>query len=247
MSDYIFGKNPVLEALRAGGKIQKIFLQDTLASAVKHQILFEAKKNDVIVRFTARTQLDRLVGSDKVHQGIVAEMETYRYSSLGSILEKARSKDQSPFLIICDEIEDPHNLGAIIRSAECSGAHGLIIPDRRSASVNETIAKTSAGAIHYLPIAQENNLNNCIRDLKENNIWVVGLDEKGVVNYFDFDYSVPLAVVIGNEGHGIRKLVKQNCDQLLRIPLLGQIQSLNASVAAGILFFEIARQRNFPR
>lgn len=241
MSEWIEGRNAVLEALRSGRSVDKLFILDGCQDGPVRTILREAKKGDVIINFVKKERLDQL-SETGAHQGVIAQTAAYHYASVEDILEKAREKGEAPFLILLDNIEDPHNLGAIIRTANLAGAHGVIIPKRRAVGLTATVAKTSAGALNYTPVAKVTNLVKTIQELKEQGIWFVCADMEGDVMYRT-DLKGPIGLVIGNEGEGVSRLVKESCDFTASIPMKGDIDSLNASVAAGVLAFEIVRQR----
>lgn len=241
MSEWIEGRNAVLEALRSGRSVDKLFILDGCQDGPVRTILREAKKGDVIINFVKKERLDQL-SETGAHQGVIAQTAAYHYASVEDILEKAREKGEAPFLILLDNIEDPHNLGAIIRTANLAGAHGVIIPKRRAVGLTATVAKTSAGALNYTPVAKVTNLVKTIQELKEQGIWFVCADMEGEVMYRT-DLKGPIGLVIGNEGEGVSRLVKESCDFTASIPMKGDIDSLNASVAAGVLAFEIVRQR----
>jgi len=234
----IEGRNAVLEAFRAGKTIDKLFgCQD---GPVK-SILREAKKTDTIINFVDKERLDRLANSGH-HQGVVAQAAAYEYAEVEDILNAAKEKGEAPFIFILDEIEDPHNLGAIIRTANLCGAHGVIIPKRRAVGLTATVAKTSAGAVNYTPVAKVTNIAKTIEELKKEGMWFVCADMDGQTMY-DLNLTGPIGLVIGNEGAGVSRLVKEKCDFTASIPMKGDIDSLNASVAAGVLAYEIVRQR----
>lgn len=237
----IEGRNAVLEAFRSGKTIDKLFVLDGCKDGPVQTILREAKKHDTIVNFVAKERLDQL-SETKKHQGVIAMAAAYGYSTVNEILARAEEKGEPPFLVLLDNIEDPHNLGAIIRTANLAGAHGVIIPKRRAVGLTATVAKASAGAINYTPVAKVTNLTQTIKELKEKGIWFVCADMGGTTMY-DLDLKGPIGLVIGNEGEGVGKLVKENCDFIASIPMRGDIDSLNASVACGVLSFEIVRQR----
>lgn len=237
----IEGRNAVLEALRAGKTIDKLFVLDGCQDGPVRTIVREAKKHDTIINFVDKERLDQL-SETKKHQGVIAMAAAYEYAEVEDILAAAEQKGEPPFIILLDNIEDPHNLGAIIRTANLAGAHGIIIPKRRAAGLTGTVAKTSAGAINYTPIAKVTNLSATIKELKERGIWFVCADMGGTQMY-QLDLRGPIGLVIGSEGEGVGKLVRQNCDFVASIPMKGDIDSLNASVAAGVLAYEIVRQR----
>ncbi|MCI8785833.1 MAG: 23S rRNA (guanosine(2251)-2'-O)-methyltransferase RlmB [Eubacterium sp.] len=237
----IEGRNPVLEAFRSGKSIDKLFVLDGSGDGPIQTILREAKKKDTIVRFVAKERLDQL-SETKKHQGVIAIAAAYAYASVEEMLENAREKGEAPFLFLLDNIEDPHNLGAMIRTANLCGAHGVIIPKRRAVGLTAAAAKASAGAINYTPVAKVTNLTNVMKELKKEGLWFVCADMDGVPMY-DLDLKGPIGLVIGSEGEGVSRLVKDNCDLTASIPMKGNIDSLNASVAAGVLAFEILHQR----
>ena len=237
----IEGRNAVLEAFRSGKTIDKLFVLDGCKDGPVQTILREAKKHDTIVNFVAKERLDQL-SETKKHQGVIAMAAAYTYATVEDILQNAKDKGEAPFIILLDNIEDPHNLGAIIRTANLAGAHGVIIPKRRAVGLTGTVAKTSAGAINYTPVAKVTNLTNTNKELKEEGLWFVCADMGGTTMY-DLDLKGPIGLVIGSEGEGVSKLVKENCDFVASIPMKGDIDSLNASVAVGVLAYEILRQR----
>lgn len=237
----IEGRNAVLEAFRSGKTIDKLFVQEHSKEGPIQTILREAKKHDTIVNFVSRERLDQL-SETKKHQGVIAMAAAYEYASVEDILENAKNKGEAPFIFILDNIEDPHNLGAIIRTANLAGAHGVIIPKRRAVGLTAIVAKTSAGALNYTPVAKVTNLSATIKELKEQGLWFVCADMGGTSMY-KLDLKGPIGMVIGNEGEGVSELVKKNCDFIASIPMNGDIDSLNASVAAGVLAYEIVRQR----
>ena len=237
----IEGRNAVLEAFRSGRTIDKLFVLDGCKDGPVQSIMREAKKHDTIVNFVTKERLGQL-SETKKHQGVIAMAAAYGYSTVDEILARAEEKGEPPFLVLLDNIEDPHNLGAIIRTANLAGAHGVIIPKRRAVGLTATVAKASAGAINYTPVAKVTNLTQTIKELKEKGIWFVCADMGGTTMY-DLDLKGPIGLVIGSEGEGVGKLVKENCDFIASIPMRGDIDSLNASVACGVLSFEIVRQR----
>lgn len=239
------GRNAVLEAFRAGKTVDKLFVQEGLKDGTLSSILREAQKGDTIVRFVTKERLDELSETGK-HQGVIACVSAYEYAEVEDILAKAREKGEDPFLILLDGIEDPHNLGAIVRTANLCGAHGVIIPKNRAVGLTATVARTSAGALNYTPVAKVTNLSQTIRELKKQGIWFVCAAMDGEVMYRQ-NLKGPIGLVIGNEGEGVSRLVREQCDFTTSIPMKGDIDSLNASVAAGILAFEIVRQRSFAK
>lgn len=237
----IEGRNAVLEAFRSGKPIDKVYVLDGCQDGPVRTIVREAKKYDTILNFVDKERLDQL-SETKKHQGVIAVAAAYQYAEVDDILKAAEEKGEPPFLILLDNIEDPHNLGAIIRTANLAGAHGVIIPKRRAVGLTGTVAKTSAGAINYTPVAKVTNLSATIKELKERGIWFVCADMGGTPMY-QLDLKGPIGLVIGSEGEGVGKLVRENCDFVAFIPMKGDIDSLNASVAAGVLAYEIVRQR----
>ncbi|MCR5195156.1 MAG: 23S rRNA (guanosine(2251)-2'-O)-methyltransferase RlmB [Pseudobutyrivibrio sp.] len=237
----IEGRNAVLEAFRSGKTIDKLFVAEGNEDGSIQTIIREAKKNDVILNFVKRERLDQM-SKTKKHQGVIAYAAAYEYATVEDILENAADKQEAPFIIVLDNIEDPHNLGAIIRTANLAGAHGVIIPKRRAVGLTATVARTSAGALNFTPVAKVTNISKTIEELKKQGIWFVCADMGGTSMY-DLDLKGPIGLVIGNEGEGVSRLVKEKCDFVASIPMHGNIDSLNASVATGVLAFEIVRQR----
>ena len=241
MSEQIEGRNAVLEAFRSGKCVDKLFILDGCQDGPVRTIAREARKTDTIINYVSKERLDQL-SETHAHQGVIAQVAAYDYSTVDEILARAEEKGEAPFLIILDNVEDPHNLGAIIRTANLAGAHGVIIPKRRAVGQTSTVAKTSAGAINYTPVAKVTNIVRTIEELKEKGIWFVCADMGGETMY-DLDLTGPMGLVIGNEGEGVSRLVREACDFTASIPMKGDIDSLNASVAAGVLAYEIVRQR----
>ena len=243
MEDQVEGRNSVTELLKSGKDINKLYVQKGEKHGSINEIIKLAKQNKVVITELDRAKLDQMSESHN-HQGVIAIVPPYEYCDVDEILEYAKSKNESPFILILDGIEDPHNLGSIIRTAECSGVHGIIIPKRRSVQVNATVNKTSAGAAQYVKVARVNNLTETIKYLKENDVWIYGTDIEGKCYYNEQKYNGGVAIVIGSEGFGMSRLVKENCEFLVKIPMVGKINSLNASVSAGILMYEVFNQRN---
>lgn len=237
----IEGRNAVIEAFRSGKPIDKIFIQDGLQDGPIQTIKREAKKHDTMIKFVAKERLDQISDTGK-HQGVIAYAAAYEYAEVDDILEAAKEKGEPPFIFLLDNIEDPHNLGAIIRTANLAGAHGVIIPKNRAVGLTATVARCSAGALNYTPVARVTNIAKTIDELKKAGIWFVCADMGGTTMY-DLDLKGPIGLVIGNEGEGVGRLVKEKCDFVASIPMKGDIDSLNASVAAGVLAYEIVRQR----
>lgn len=242
-ADQVEGRNAVRELLNSDKDINKIFTQKGDRHGSILEIIAKAKEKRILINEVDKFKLDQMAQSDN-HQGVIAMVPPYEYSSVDEILEYAKEKNEDPFILILDEIEDPHNLGSIIRTAECCGVHGIIIPKRRACPVNSTVNKTSVGAAQYVKVARVNNLNDTIKELKENDVWIYGTDMNGSVAYNKQNYKGGVGLVIGNEGSGMGRLVRENCDVLVSIPMKGQINSLNASVSAGIVMYEVMNQRN---
>lgn len=237
----IEGRNAVIEAFRSGKPIDKVFILDQCQDGPIMTIKREAKKHDTLVKFVTKERLDQMSETGK-HQGVIAYAAAYEYAEVDDILQNAREKGEPPFLFILDNIEDPHNLGAIIRTANLSGAHGVIIPKNRAVGLTAVVARTSAGALNYTPVAKVTNIAKTIEELKKEGLWFVCADMGGTTMY-DLDLTGPIGLVIGNEGEGVSRLVKEKCDYVASIPMNGDIDSLNASVAAGVMAYEIVRQR----
>ena len=238
----IEGRNAVIEALRAGETIDKIYLQKGETNKTLGHIASKARAAGVVVVEADRRKLDAM-SRTHAHQGVIALAAVREYVSVESILQAARDKGEAPLLVVCDEISDPHNLGAIIRTAECAGAHGVVIPKRRSAGLTAVVAKTSAGAVSHLPVARVANLPSLLKQLKKEGLWIFGAAADGPVSLYEADLKGPAAIVIGSEGSGMSRLVAETCDVLVRIPMKGKLNSLNASAAAAILLYEAVRQR----
>ena len=237
----IEGRNAVLEALRSGKPMDKLYVLDGCQDGPIRTIVREAKKHDVILQFVTKERLNQLSETGK-HQGVIAHAAAYEYAQVEDMLELAKSRGEDPFIFLLDNIEDPHNLGAIIRTANLAGAHGVIIPKRRAVGLTATVARTSAGALNYTPVAKVTNMAATIEDLKKRGIWFVCADMGGESMY-RLNLTGPIGLVIGNEGEGVSRLVKEKCDMIASIPMKGDIDSLNASVATGVLAYEIVRQR----
>ncbi|MBO5852226.1 MAG: 23S rRNA (guanosine(2251)-2'-O)-methyltransferase RlmB [Clostridia bacterium] len=240
-NDIIAGKNPVIEAVKSGREIDRLLIAHGQSSGAYAPIIAKCAQRGILIKEVSASKLDYLTGGAN-HQGIAVMIATQKYYEVSDILDYAREKGEKPFIIICDEIEDPHNLGAIIRTAEAAGVHGIIIPKRRSASLNVTVAKSASGALEYMRVARVTNIANEIDRLKKEGVWVFGADMDGE-DYTKTDYDVPVAIVIGNEGKGIGRLVANKCDGIISLPMLGKINSLNASVAAGILMYAVVKDR----
>lgn len=241
MQDRIEGRNAVLEAYRSGRTVDKLFVQERLEDGPVRSILREAKKSGTIVSFVKKERLDEMSETGH-HQGVIAQVSAYSYATVEEILKKAEEKGEAPFLILLDGIEDPHNLGAIIRTACLAGAHGVIVTKHRAAGLTATVVRASAGALNYVPVAKVTNLKSTMEKLKERGLWFVCADMGGELMY-DLNLRGPIGLVIGNEGDGVSRLVRESCDLTASIPMHGGIDSLNASVAGGVLMYEIVRQR----
>ncbi len=240
--DLVEGRNAVIELLKSNKTIEQLFIANGKMEGSINKILGLAKDKGVIVKEVDRKKLD-LMSETKAHQGVIAQITPFKYSTVDEILNYAKQKDEDPFIVILDELEDPHNLGSIVRTAELCGVHGIIIPKRRNVGVTATVYKASVGAIEYVKIAKVSNVNSTIDELKAKNIWVYGADINGEEYSYDTNFNGACAIVIGNEGKGISKLTKNKCDKLVKIPMIGKINSLNASVAGGIMMYEVLKGR----
>ena len=241
-TDLIEGRNAVSEALKSGRTLDKVFVADGDTDRALSRLAALAREAGAAVVQVDRRRLDQM-SQTHAHQGIIAQAAAHSYATVEEILQRAAERGEAPLLILCDELTDPHNLGAILRTAECAGAHGVIIPKRRSVGLTAVVAKTSAGAVEHMPVARVANLVSAIEDLKRQGIWVFGTDAAGTTDLYHADFQGPTAIVIGSEGFGMSRLVAERCDLLLSIPLKGQINSLNASSAAAVLLYEAVRQR----
>lgn len=242
MMDLIIGKNPVLEALKSGREMNKIWIAEGSQRGQMQPIIQLAKEMGITVQYVPKKKMDQL--SEGNHQGVIAQVAAYRYYDIDDLFKKAEEREEAPFFIILDELEDPHNLGSIMRTADAVGAHGIIIPKRRSVGLTATVAKASTGAIEYVPVARVTNLARTVDELKERGVWIFGTDAKGNQDYRQLDGVIPLALVIGSEGKGISRLLRDKCDVLIRLPMIGHVTSLNASVAASLLMYEVYRKRH---
>ena len=240
-SNIICGRNPVLEAVRSGREIDRLLIAHGISGGSVTAIIAKCKAKGVLIKEISPQKLDYYCGGAN-HQGVAVMLASQEYSTVDDIISLAASRNEKPFIIICDGLEDPHNLGAVIRTAEATGVHGVIIPERRSASLNATVAKAACGALEYVPVARVTNIAATIDMLKERGVWVFGADMDGE-DYTKTDFDVPCTIVIGNEGKGIGTLTAKKCDKIISLPMLGKINSLNASVAAGILMYEAVRKR----
>lgn len=239
--DYIIGKNPVIEALKSERDVNKILIAEGSQKGQMQQVIGLAKENHVLVQFVPKKKIDQLVEGN--HQGVVAQVAAYQYAELDDLFVEAEKRNEAPFFILLDEIEDPHNLGSIMRTADAVGAHGIIIPKRRAVGLTATVAKASTGAIEYIPVVRVTNMSRTIDELKERGVWIAGTDAKGKEDFRSFDSTIPLGLVIGSEGKGMGRLIRDKCDFLIRLPMRGHVTSLNASVAASLLMYEVYRKR----
>ena len=244
--DQVEGRNAVLELLESDRDINKIYISDGEKHGSINKIIALAKKKKVIINEISKAKLNQMSQTPN-NQGVIAIVPPFEYCDIDDILNTAKERNENPFILILDEIEDPHNLGSIIRTAETAGVHGIIIPKRRACGVNSTVAKVSAGAAAYMNIARVNNINDAINYLKENDVWICGTDIDAKKYYYNEDYTGGIGIVIGNEGSGMGRLVKKNCDFLVKIPMKGKVTSLNASVSAGIIIYEAVKQRNINK
>lgn len=240
--EIIGGKNPVLEALRADRDINKIWIAEGVQKKGIAELLQLAKEKKVIVQFVPKKKIDGLIDSN--HQGIAAAVAAYNYAELDDLFKVAESRSEDPFFLILDELEDPHNLGSIMRTADAVGAHGLIIPKRRAVGLTAVVAKSSTGAIEHIPVVRVNNLSQVVDELKKRGVWIAGTDAKESEDYRRMDASLPLAVIIGSEGKGMSRILREKCDFLYQLPMVGHVTSLNASVAASLLMYEVYRKRH---
>ena len=240
--DRVEGRNPVFEAVRSGRPLNKLFVEKDNEDTMISRIVAMAREKDIPIQYLERYKLDAM-SQTRIHQGVILEVAAQEYVEVEDILAKAAEKEEKPFILVLDGITDTNNLGSMIRSAECAGVHGIIIPKRRSATMNATVAKVAAGALEYMPVARVGNLVQTLRDLKEEGLWIIGADMEGEGNYYDTDLKGPCALVIGSEGEGISRLAKDECDMVVKIPMKGKINSLNAGVAAALIMFEISKQR----
>ena len=244
--DVLIGRNAVIEALRSERGINKILLAEGDRAGSVKEILSLARERGIVVQSVNRSKLEALAGGMR-HQGVLAYVSPVAYAELEDILKRAAEKEEPPFLLLLDELEDPHNLGALLRTADAAGVHGVLIPKRRSVPLNATVAKTSAGAVEYVPVARIGNISQTLRGLKQKGMWVAGADMGGEQAYYEADLTGPLVLVIGSEGHGMSRLTREQCDFVVRMPMAGRINSLNASVAGSILMYEVMRQRLLKR
>lgn len=240
--EFIIGRNPVLEALKSGRDINKLWIAEGSQGGSLGQITQLAKRNGVLVQFVPKKKIEQMV--DGIHQGVAAQVAAYQYAELDDLFNLAEKRNESPFFLLLDELEDPHNLGSIMRTADAVGAHGIIIPKRRSVGLTATVAKASTGAIEHIPVARVTNLSRTIDELKDRGVWIVGTDAKESDDYRNLDGGMPLTLVIGSEGKGMSRLIREKCDFLVQLPMVGHVTSLNASVAASLLMYEVYRKRH---
>lgn len=240
--EYIVGKNPVLEALKSERDINKILIAEGSHRGQMQQITQLAKESNVIVQFVPKKKIDQI--ADENHQGVLAYVAAYQYAEMDDLFASAEKKNEAPFFLLLDEIEDPHNLGSIMRTADAVGAHGIIIPKRRAVGLTATVAKSSTGAIEYIPVVRVTNMARTIDELKERGVWIAGTDALGKDDYRKLDGTLPLGLVIGSEGKGMGRLIREKCDFLIHIPMVGKVTSLNASVAAALLMYQVYQKRH---
>lgn len=240
--DVLIGRNAVIEAIRSGRGINKLLIADGDKEGSVKEVISLAKEQGIVIQFVERSKIEGIAGGLR-HQGVLAYVAPVAYSDLETILQAAETKGEAPFLLLLDELEDPHNLGALLRTADATGVHGVLIPKRRSVPLTATVAKTSAGAVEYVPVARIGNIAQTLRKLKDKGFWVAGADMDGSQNYYEADLTGPLVLVVGSEGHGMSRLTKEQCDFIVKMPMVGKINSLNASVAGSILMYESMRQR----
>ncbi|MFD2681018.1 23S rRNA (guanosine(2251)-2'-O)-methyltransferase RlmB [Bacillus seohaeanensis] len=240
--DFIAGRNPVIEALKSEREINKIWIAEGSQKGSMLQIIKLAKQSNVLVQYVPKQKIEQMVSDN--HQGVVAAVAAYEYAELDDLFRKAEKKGEDPFFLVLDELEDPHNLGSIMRTADAAGAHGIIIPKRRAVGLTQTVAKASTGAIEHIPVARVTNLSRTIDELKERGLWVAGTDAKGDQDFRQLDGTLPICLVIGSEGKGMSRLLRDKCDFLVQLPMIGHVTSLNASVAASILMYEVYRKRH---
>ncbi|CAG9622240.1 23S rRNA (guanosine(2251)-2'-O)-methyltransferase RlmB [Sutcliffiella rhizosphaerae] len=239
--EFIMGRNPVLEALKSNREINKLWIAEGGQKGSIQQVIAMAKEANVLVQFVPRKKIDQMVEGN--HQGVVASVAAYDYAEIDDLFQLAEKRKEDPFFLILDEIEDPHNLGSIMRTADAVGAHGIIIPKRRAVGLTATVAKASTGAIEHIPVVRVTNLARTVDELKERGIWIFGTDAKGKVDYRNMDGSLPIGLIIGSEGKGMARLLREKCDFLVSLPMVGKVTSLNASVAASLLMYEVFRKR----
>ncbi|MBW3111340.1 MULTISPECIES: 23S rRNA (guanosine(2251)-2'-O)-methyltransferase RlmB [Bacillaceae] len=240
--DFIGGRNPVMEALKSGRDINKIWIAEGSQKGSIQQIVGLAKESNVMVQYVPKKKIEQMVAEN--HQGVVASVAAYQYAEIDDLFHRAEQKGEDPFILILDELEDPHNLGSIMRTADAAGAHGIIIPKRRAVGLTSTVAKASTGAIEHIPVARVTNLSRAVDELKERGVWVAGTDAKGKQDFRQLDGTLPIGLIIGSEGKGMSRILRDKCDFLVQLPMIGHVTSLNASVAASILMYEVYRKRH---
>lgn len=240
--EYIIGRNTIIEAIRSGRDINKIWVAEGAGKGQIQVLLQLAKENGIIVQQSPKKKLDQMVEGN--HQGVIAQVAAYAYSELDDLFIRAKERGEEPFFLLLDEIEDPHNLGSIMRTADAVGAHGIIIPKRRAVGLTATVAKASTGAIEYIPVVRVTNISRTLDELKDRGVWVAGTDAKGKEDFRNLDGTMPLCIVIGSEGKGMSRLATEKCDFLVQLPMVGKVTSLNASVAASLLMYEVFRKRH---
>ncbi|TMU83299.1 23S rRNA (guanosine(2251)-2'-O)-methyltransferase RlmB [Bacillus sp. BHET2] len=240
--DFIGGRNPVIEALKSGRDINKIWIAEGSQKGSIQQIVGLAKETNVMIQYVPKKKIEQMVAEN--HQGVVASVAAYQYAEIDDLFKRAEQNGEDPFILILDELEDPHNLGSIMRTADAAGAHGIIIPKRRAVGLTSTVAKASTGAIEHIPVARVTNLSRAVDELKERGVWVAGTDAKGKQDFRQLDGTLPIGLIIGSEGKGMSRILRDKCDFLVQLPMIGHVTSLNASVAASILMYEVYRKRH---
>lgn len=240
--EIVFGKSPVLESLKSGRDMNKVWIAEGVKKSAVQEIVTLAKEARIVVQIAPKNKLDQLTDGAN-HQGVCASVAAYKYAQLDDLFDRAKEKQEDPFFLILDELEDPHNLGSILRTADASGVHGVIIPTRRAVGLTAVVAKTSTGAIEHVPVVRVGNLVQTVEELKERGVWIAGTDAQGSADYRKMDATLPLAIIIGSEGKGMGRLLKEKCDFLYHLPMIGHVTSLNASVAASLLMYEVFRNR----
>jgi 23S rRNA (guanosine2251-2'-O)-methyltransferase len=240
--DFIGGRNPVIEALKSGRDINKIWIAEGSQKGSIQQIVGLAKESNVMVQYVPKKKIEQMVSEN--HQGVVASVAAYQYAEIDDLFHRAEQKGEDPFILILDELEDPHNLGSIMRTADAAGVHGIIIPKRRAVGLTSTVAKASTGAIEHIPVARVTNLSRAVDELKERGVWVAGTDAQGKQDFRQLDGTLPIGLIIGSEGKGMSRILRDKCDFLVQLPMIGHVTSLNASVAASILMYEVYRKRH---
>lgn len=240
--EIVIGRNPVIEALKSGRSVNKVIVSERINRKTYHEISRHCQRTNTTIQRVSRNRIDQLAPGN--HQGIIAYVVPHSYATIDDLFTRAEARQEAPFFIVLDELEDPHNLGSIMRTADATGVHGIVIPKRRAVGLTSTVAKTSAGAIEYVPVARVTNIADTIEELKSRHVWVVGTDAEGEEDFRTLDGETPIALVIGNEGRGLSRLVREKCDWTVSLPMVGKVSSLNASVASSLLMYEVYRKRH---